>query len=672
MKKSFRPNATKAYLVALLFISLISSCRKPDIKTNDGKGKSKLMTSSVPVTISMEEIYAQLPQSIMYNLGGTISIDVSLAEWRYEAEYVMVRIPLNQATNKSYLYAVKGYANPTGRPHVYLSEFIPDAGSTRFDFSGRQMWVNLQDWKVYGVKYSHNAATETMAPIRINPYWESTMNEAGLFYIENNQILVHDEPLSGEEESGMKPTDDPRGHGDKLIGGGKGRGFFGWLFNGISNVISGIGSWLGGLGDGSGGPNGGDYDGGGWDPWPPGGDYGGGGGTGGGSGGGGGGGGSSTPPDEDDPVINIWDNNLTGPQVWASLNGLDNNNPTVPVIVNGANLTDAVAVNGAVFSLQNPNVTYVANVLGLNQTQSNWLSAHSDKTNAIMAYLVAYQPGFTLQQKMDFAKGHINMMMNNSEYYTFVTDYMQNNVGMWWMNETWLEPNGGLDFGAWAIDYLINHPTISINYILTNKTEFDDQQGEIDDFVDGGFDTNIYPNFDPSNPWPTIAPVIPVSQFVGWGYPGVRRNCLDYAKKQISLVGYQISGYGAAGQTFQIYTTQNGVNNNMLIQGLSYIKYALANGIPVIVGVDDQPGSPNPQTDNSTDHFVVIVGMGANTNGKYLQFYDNAAGAVSQGANNLNLLYYNPTTGIISGTSQTGYAQGLTYKLTMIRKSKTF
>src|SRR5690606_32778883 len=196
-----------------------------------------------------------------------------------------------------------------------------------------------------------------------------------------------------------------------------------------------------------------------------------------------------------------------------------------------------------------------------------------------------------------------------------------------------------------AIDYLTEHPDISFSDIMENKNEYDAMQGEIDDYEDGNYDTTIYPNSPPNLPWPNISPVIPINQFIGWGYPGVRRNCMDYAKAQIAEVGYQISSYGASGQTFQIFTTQNGVNNTMLTQGLSYIRYALPNGIPIIIGVDDAPGSPNPQTDNTTDHFIVVVGMGTNTTGKYLQFYDNASGNASQGAHGLNLLYYNDSTG---------------------------
>jgi hypothetical protein len=208
--------------------------------------------------------------------------------------------------------------------------------------------------------------------------------------------------------------------------------------------------------------------------------------------------------------------------------------------------------------------------------------------------------------------------------------------------------------------------------LMNNRTSFDTNQGEVDNYNEGGYDTTTYADFNPQQQtWSTIQPVIPQDKFVGWNR-SLHKNwqCMDYSKEQLRVMGFQISSYYASGQTFQIYTTQNGVNNNKLSQGLSYLKYALSNGIPVIVGVDDAPGHPG-NLDNTTDHFIVIVGMGTDSNGKYFQFYDNATGVITNGTSSLNKLYYNSATGLISGTSQAvPYSTGLTYTITMIRKSK--
>lgn len=226
-------------------------------------------------------------------------------------------------------------------------------------------------------------------------------------------------------------------------------------------------------------------------------------------------------------------------------------------------------------------------------------------------------------------------------------------------------------FGISLINYIIQNPAITFNYLMNNKTSFNNY-GEIDNYNTGNYDNTIYPDFNALQNWSNIPSVIPINKFVGWN---VRAHptwqCMQYSKEQLKVVGYQISSYYSTGQTFQIYTTQNGVNTSQLSQGLSYLKSALSRGIPVIVGVDDAPGHTG-NLDNTTDHFIVIVGMGHNTNGNYFQFYDNASSNASQGASPLNLLYYNSTTGKISGSSQTSYGQGQPYPyiLTMIRKSK--
>lgn len=98
----------------------------------------------------------------------------------------------------------------------------------------------------------------------------------------------------------------------------------------------------------------------------------------------------------------------------------------------------------------------------------------------------------------------------------------------------------------------------------------------------------------------------------------------------------------------------------------------MANGIPVIVGIDDKIGHPG-NLDQSTDHFVVIVGMGTDSKGRFFRFYDNASGDPSQGASVENKLYIKYPQRIFTGVTQcTGY-RGETeydYIMTMIRKSK--
>lgn len=105
--------------------------------------------------------------------------------------------------------------------------------------------------------------------------------------------------------------------------------------------------------------------------------------------------------------------------------------------------------------------------------------------------------------------------------------------------------------------------------------------------------------------------------------------------------------------------------------GINYIISKLQKGQPVIVGVDVRPGSHNPKTDATTDHFITIVGSVQEGTKKYLIFYDNATANRTSAASASNRLEYDPVTNIIKGyTSATGYSQGKPYIVTQIRKNK--
>ena len=148
--------------------------------------------------------------------------------------------------------------------------------------------------------------------------------------------------------------------------------------------------------------------------------------------------------------------------------------------------------------------------------------------------------------------------------------------------------------------------------------------------------------------WPNISPVIPQNKFIGWGYNNIR-NCLDLAKKQIGIVGYTVGG-GKDPTNMYPYNESKGVNKIQTDKAVNYIKGALEQSIPVIVGVDDADGSPN--YDKTTDHFLVVVGMGNDDNGNYFRVYENATSDKSEGTNPENKLYYNPETVKIEGNKQ--------------------
>ena len=247
------------------------------------------------------------------------------------------------------------------------------------------------------------------------------------------------------------------------------------------------------------------------------------------------------------------------------------------------------------------------------------------------------------------------------------------------------------DFVQWAVGYLyVNRFLVNINQFLT---EFFPVGPELvadpnaDNWIDPDntvlFDPDhqtVYQQYQDSQPWPTVKrdDVMAFEKFVPIrkraDNPNKYVNCLILAKEQLDKVGYTCSGYSPGDQTFSIYTEQNGVNLPRTKQAISYIISALSQKIPVLIGVDNRIGTPSSiNADGSTDHFVVIVGMGTDEKGRYFQFVDNATNNRSTGASYSNRLYYNSITGKITGRTAVADYRNIAgmhdYIVTQVRKS---
>jgi hypothetical protein len=302
-------------------------------------------------------------------------------------------------------------------------------------------------------------------------------------------------------------------------------------------------------------------------------------------------------------------------------------------------------------------INSLTTLLNLDLDETDFLSENQNFVNQIFNYVNTYN---SLTDK-NLARQHIIELINNNEYKYFVTQYnLQNsnttNQVIWWKNFTWLNNpsnyNNALNYSYKVDNSLMTSLEIEDNYTIND------------------YDNTYYVPYDTlPNLFPNTPPIISTTNFIGWGYSGVRKNCFDYAKKQIAIVGYKLSGYFDAGQTIQAYKHPNGADSNKCKQAIAYLYSAIQRGIPVVVGVDEGPGSPNKKTDNTTDHFVVIVGMGKDSIGNYFSFYDNATSDIINGTSPNNKLYINTSTWSISGTSAV-YGPSVPYVLTMVRKSK--
>lgn len=239
----------------------------------------------------------------------------------------------------------------------------------------------------------------------------------------------------------------------------------------------------------------------------------------------------------------------------------------------------------------------------------------------------------------------------------YVTDYTDeyddpNNPGGnsngWWNNGSGSGSGGG---GGFPYE-IIPDPNVLGNFV-------DDPNVFEDDPTQVTFD------YDQA-PWPTMSNVLSPSQFVEYDH----RNCLALAKDQIAKAGLRDLGYGSA---FKVYDANGGPYTSVAKSGINYIMTKLQSGKPVIVGVDNRPGTPSSvNADGKTDHFVTIVGSGQDSQGKYLTFYDNASNLTSKGCGSNNKLYYNESTGKITGYSAANGAPPnyYDYIVTQIRKNQ--
>lgn len=126
----------------------------------------------------------------------------------------------------------------------------------------------------------------------------------------------------------------------------------------------------------------------------------------------------------------------------------------------------------------------------------------------------------------------------------------------------------------------------------------------------------------------------------------------------------QIASEGGTDKSSQ--TSYISINSQKVKDGVTYIDEQLELGYPVLVGVDYKSGSPN--SDKTTDHFVVIVGRECSDNEIFYYFYEVGTGArTGHGTSDDNKLYLKKD-GSLRGTP--AYKTSRNYIVSQIRKNK--
>jgi hypothetical protein len=174
--------------------------------------------------------------------------------------------------------------------------------------------------------------------------------------------------------------------------------------------------------------------------------------------------------------------------------------------------------------------------------------------------------------------------------------------------------------------------------------------------------------------WKSIASVIENSLYVGYTEAG--GDCHLATNKQLNNMGYKegTKRYQIANAKYpKGKAVEISFNKQQFNLGVAYMKKALANKIPVTVGLEDyddrfRTGYKNP--DGLTDHFITIVGMGSDAKGNYFHFFDNAHSA--SGTYLANKLYCNCEKSSLIGKAdpRNTYAQKTSaYIVSTIRES---
>ena len=144
-------------------------------------------------------------------------------------------------------------------------------------------------------------------------------------------------------------------------------------------------------------------------------------------------------------------------------------------------------------------------------------------------------------------------------------------------------------------------------------------------------------------------------------------DCNAAATATLENAGYKAGEFWGkdAQYQFQMYKDPNSSTPNVDIiesrkNGFEKINSELEAGRPVMIGVDYQNGSSNPNTDGTTDHFIILTGRGIDKRGKLFYTADENVdnNSVEAGTSKTqNRFYLQPDQTLKGGTCYRGGMQ---------------
>jgi len=162
-----------------------------------------------------------------------------------------------------------------------------------------------------------------------------------------------------------------------------------------------------------------------------------------------------------------------------------------------------------------------------------------------------------------------------------------------------------------------------------------------------------------------IAPVIPADQYVGYG-DVTPNDCMGACKEQVATQDLKIGGYDKATQMYKSGKQGNAVNRGL---GLDLIQKSIEGGNSIIAAVDYTSNQKhNKNTDNTTDHFITIVGRGNDDAGEFFTFYENATSTQKTGTDVSTNKLYIQGDGTLKGS--TSWSKNATFTVTQVRPTE--
>jgi hypothetical protein len=107
----------------------------------------------------------------------------------------------------------------------------------------------------------------------------------------------------------------------------------------------------------------------------------------------------------------------------------------------------------------------------------------------------------------------------------------------------------------------------------------------------------------------------------GYGPVSDRAKCLHLAQRTQVSCGFSTGLYHSG---TPLYNKNGVLQKSTFIEQIALINQNLKNGIPTIVGVDDNNRFEGKNPSNGTDHFINIVGGGKDKTGYFFTYYENA------------------------------------------------